>query len=52
MNVFDVHILKPAFFSTGPNPPYQARLDLIPDSSINIFDVNRLKPFFFLSCTP
>ena len=22
-NVFDLDILKPALFSTGPNPPYQ-----------------------------
>ncbi len=51
VDIFDVNLLKPAFFSTGPNPPYFARFDLVPDSSIDIFDVNRFKPFFFLSCT-
>jgi len=52
VNIFDINILKPAFFSTGPNLPYQKRLDLNPDNFINIFDINRLKPMFFLSCTP
>ena len=49
-NVFDLDILKPALFSSSPNPPYQARLDLSADNSINVFDLDRLKPFLFLSC--
>ena len=52
VDVFDVNFLKPAFFSTAPGPPYDVRLDLLPDSSIDIFDVNMIKPVFFLSCTP
>jgi len=52
VNIFDVNILRPAFFSTGPNPPYQARLDISPNNSIDIIDVNRLRPYFFTSCTP
>ncbi len=52
VDVFDVNILKPAFFSTPPGPPYDVRLDLLPDSSIDIFDVNLIKQVFFLSCTP
>ena len=51
VNVIDINIMKPAFFSMGPNPPYQLRLDLKPDNSINVLDINRMKPFFFLSCT-
>ncbi len=52
VDIFDIIILKPAFFSTAPGPPYQARFDLKPDDKIDIFDIIRLKPFFFLSCTP
>ncbi len=52
VDIFDVNLFKPAFFSSAPGPPYQTRLDLKPDSKIDIFDVNRLKPFFFVSCTP
>ena len=52
VNIFDVNILGPAFFSTAPGPPYQARLDISPNNGIDIFDVNRLGQFFFLSCTP
>jgi len=47
VDIFDVNLLKPAFFSTGA-----ARFDLVPDNFIDIFDINRFKPFFFLSCTP
>jgi len=52
LDIFDIIILKPAFFSTAPGPPYQARFDLNPSDKIDIFDIIRLKPFFFLSCTP
>ena len=51
-NVFDLDILKPALFSTGPNPPYLVRLDLSPDNDIDVYDLDRLKPFLFLGCTP
>lgn len=52
VDIFDVNVLKPAFFSSAPGPPYSVRLDLKPDNTIDIFDVNRLKPVFFVSCTP
>ena len=53
VDIFDVNCLKPpVFFSSAPGPPYEVRLDLLPNSTIDIFDVNRLKPYFFLSCTP
>ncbi len=52
VDVFDVNILKSAFFSVAPGPPYGARFDLVPDGSIDIFDMNRWKPFFLVSCTP
>ena len=52
VNVLDINVMKPAFFSSPPGPPYDARLDLTPDNNINVLDVNRMKPLFFLSCTP
>jgi hypothetical protein len=52
VNILDINIMKPAFFSTAPNPPYDVRLDVRPDSSINILDINLMKPAFFVSCTP
>ena len=52
IDIFDVNMFKGALFSTPPGPPYDVRLDLLPDSTIDILDVNRWKPFFFISCTP
>jgi hypothetical protein len=52
VDIFDINLLKPAFFSCTPGPPYDVRFDLRPDDCVDIFDINRLKPFFFLSCTP
>ena len=52
VDIFDINILKPVFFTMAPGPPYNARFDLRPDNTIDIFDINRLKPTFFLSCTP
>ncbi len=52
VNVLDINLMKPAFFSGTPGPPYGVRLDLRPDDNINVLDINRMKPLFFLSCTP
>ena len=52
VNIFDINLMKPAFFSTAPDPPYDARLDVVPNGNISVLDLTRMKPFFFLSCTP
>ena len=54
VDIFDVLVLAPpVFFSSAPDPPYQARFDLVPSGQIDIFDVLRMAPpVFFTTCTP
>jgi hypothetical protein len=51
VNVLDINVMKPAFFSSFPGPPYDVRLDLKSDGNINVLDINRMKPLFFSTCT-
>lgn len=52
VDIFDIIVLKPAFFKSLGQPGYNARVDLNASNKIDIFDIIRLKPFFFLTCTP
>lgn len=49
-DVFDVNILKLAFFTGVGDPDYDPRLDLDTDGFIDIFDVGILNGHFFTSC--
>jgi hypothetical protein len=54
INVTDVfQVLPPVFGTSGENPNYSRRADLVPDGVINVTDVFRvLPPVFGTSCTP
>ena len=53
VDIFDVNLLQPHFFSHHHDPPpsnYDARFDLNADFAIDILDLNILSPYFFTSC--
>ena len=51
INVLDINIMKPTFFTSPPDALFTVRNDLNADTAINVLDINIMKPFFFTSCT-
>ncbi len=50
-DIFDIVILKPAFFKIATQGAYIQRVDLDGSTRVDIFDIVKLKPQFFKTCT-
>ncbi|MDO8617056.1 MAG: hypothetical protein Q7T33_15205 [Dehalococcoidia bacterium] len=51
VTISDVLTILPAFNTTGPNPPYDARFDLNADNTVGLQDILIFIPFFNRTCS-
>jgi protocatechuate 3,4-dioxygenase beta subunit len=51
-DLIDVILFKPHFFTSDPDPGYEARFDLDMSGTIDLIDILVFKPYYSASCTP